>query len=83
MRLEAYPRLVPWELEGPAELDTTVLRLDAMSYACNLRKGGPGQVKETFDRVEIPETAETVTIETWLGAPRGRWLLPRMQRYWL
>ena len=33
MRLEAYPRLVPWELEGPAEMDTTVLRLDAMSYA--------------------------------------------------
>ncbi len=72
MRLETYPRLVPWELESPAEVDTTVLRLDAWSYACNLSKERPfGQVQETFDRVEIHETADTVTIETWLGPPEG------------
>ncbi len=71
-KLETYPRLVPWELASPAELDTTVLMLNAQSYACNLSKERPfGQVQETFDRVEIHETADTVTIETWLGPPEG------------
>ena len=70
-KLETYPRLVPWRLVSPAEVDTTVLILDAMSYACSLGKGGAGSVKETFDRVAIRETADTVTIETWLGPPEG------------
>ena len=32
-------------------------------------------MKETFDRVEVRETADTVTIETWLGPPEedGFW----------
>ena len=70
-KLETYPRLVPWELASPAEVDTTVLMVNAQSYACNLGKGGAGQVEETLDRVEIRETAETVTIETWLGPSEG------------
>lgn len=66
-KLETYPRLVPWELQSPADVDTTVLMVSALSYACNLGKSGEGQVKETFDRVEVRETPDTVTIETWLG----------------
>lgn len=69
-KLETYPRLVPWRLEAPSEADTIVLRVNAMSYACNLERGS-GSVKEIFDRVEVYETADTVTIETWLGPPEG------------
>ena len=71
-RLETYLRLVPWRLTAPAEVDATVLMVNAQSYACNLSKEHPfGQVQETFDRVEVYETADTVTIETWLGPPEG------------
>lgn len=60
-----YPRLVPWRLESPVDVDTTVLMLHAVSHACVLESGEV--VKETLDRVEVHETADTVTIETWLG----------------
>ncbi len=71
-KLETITRLVPWELNSQAAVDTTVLMVGAQSYACNLSKERPfGQVQETFDRVEIYETADTVTIETWLGPPEG------------
>ena len=65
-----YPRLVPWELEQErSEIDTT-MTVRALSHAY-VRLGG-GEVAEAFDRVEVYETAETVTIETWLGLPRER-----------
>lgn len=76
VELETYPRLVPWELRAITdEDDTTVLTLDAMSGACNLSHQTGEQVTETFGRVEVRETAETVTIETWLGPPErdGFW----------
>lgn len=76
-KLETYPRLVPWRLETPVEVDTTALALHAVSYACNLGKGGAGQVKETLNRVEVYETADTVTIETWLGPPEGDGFWPK------
>lgn len=68
--LETYARLVPWELRSITEdYETTVLHLDALSGACNLSKETAEMVTETFDRVEIRESAETVIIETWLGPP--------------
>lgn len=71
-KMETYPRLVPWELGSPADVGTTVFMVIAQSYACNLGKGGARQqVEETLDRVKIRETADTVTIETWLGPPQG------------
>ena len=70
-KMESYPRLVPWRLVSRPEADSTVLRINAQSYACNLGKRGEGQVKETFDRVEVYETADAVTIETWLGPSEG------------
>lgn len=70
-KLETYPRLVPWKLGSPADVGTTVFMVIAESYACNLGKRGAGQVEETLDRVDIRETADTVTIETWLGPPQG------------
>ena len=76
VELETYPRLVPWEVRAITEEDeTTVLTLDALSGACNLSHQTAEQVTETFDRVEVRETAETVTIETWLGPPErdGFW----------
>lgn len=70
VELETYPRLVPWELRSiTEENETTVLKLDALSGACNLSRETSEQVTETFDRVEVHETADTVTIETWLGPP--------------
>ncbi|MDE0120420.1 MAG: hypothetical protein OXS33_01640 [bacterium] len=60
-----YPRLVPWRLESPVNADTTELLLHAVSHACVLESGE--EVRETLDRVEVHETADTVTIETWLG----------------
>ena len=70
VELETYPRLVPWELRSITEdKETTTLQLDALAGACNLSKETAEQVTETFDRVEVHETTETVTIETWLGPP--------------
>ena len=70
VEVETYPRLVPWELDSLIEENSiTVLRLSAQSYACNLEGGE--QVTETFHRVESRETADTVTIETWLGPPNN------------
>ena len=72
VELETYPRLVPWELDSITEEgDTTVLMFGAVSYACNLSKDSGEQVAETFDHVEVHETVDTVTIETWLGPPEG------------
>lgn len=76
-RLETYPRLVPWRLESLPEVDSTVLALHAVSYACNLSNGDAAQVKETLDRVEVYETADTVTIETWLGPPEADGFWPK------
>ena len=71
-RLETYQRLVPWRLAASAAVDATVLMVNAESYACNLSKERPfGQMQETFERVEVYETADTVTLETWLGPPEG------------
>ena len=70
----SYPRLVPWEIEreelerARSETDTT-LTVQALSHSCNLDRGGNGGVTETFSHVEVEETADTVTIETWLGPP--------------
>ena len=75
-KMESYPRLVPWRLVSPPEADSTVLRIMAESYACNLSKKRPiQQVQETFDHVEVHETAHTIIIETWLGPPErdGFW----------
>ena len=72
----SYPRLVPWEIEpkeierARSETDTT-MTVQALSHSCNLDRDGNGGVTETFDHVEVHETADTVTIETWLGPPAG------------
>ena len=69
---ESYPRLVPWEfVTEPSETDTT-MTINALSYACNLDTGGNTYVTETFDRVDVYETPDTVTIETWLGPPESK-----------
>lgn len=67
---EAYPRLVPWELDSLVqEDDISVLMLYAQSYACNVN--GDELATETFERLEVSEAADTVTIETWLGPPES------------
>lgn len=67
--LETYPRMVPWEIYSIVEEEeTTVLMLYALSHACVLPDGEEA-VTEIFDRVEVSEGADVVTIETWLGAP--------------
>ena len=72
----SYPRLVPWEIlpweleRERLETDTTIT-VRALSHACNLDPLGDSEVTETFDHVKISETADTVTIETWLGPPQG------------
>ena len=72
VELEGYPRLVPWDLDAITTEDgTTMLTVQALSYACNLSRDGPEEVTETFHHVEVHETAHTVTIETWLGPPEG------------
>ncbi len=76
VELDTYPRLVPWDLRSTTEYkDTTVLKLDALAGACLISNETGEYVTETFDRVELHETAETVTIETWLGPPErdGFW----------
>ncbi len=76
VELDTYPRLVPWEFRSiTEENEITMLRLDALAGACNLSKETGDMATETFDRVEVHETAETVTIETWLGPPErdGFW----------
>ena len=70
---EEYPRLVPWVFDQDlVGRSATVLRVQAQSYAC---KSNDEWVTETFDRVKVRETADTVTIETWVTAPtkRGFW----------
>ena len=70
---ETYPRLVPWKLDqNLVGRSTTVLRVQALSYSC---MRNDEVVTETFDRVEVRETADTVSIETWVTAPtkRGFW----------
>ena len=72
----SYPRLVSWEIQpeelerARSETDTTIT-VQALSHSCNLDRGGNTGVTETFDHVEVYETADTVTIETWLGPPQG------------
>ena len=68
---ESYPRLVPWEfVEQRWEIDTS-LTVTALSHTCNLDRKGNEVATETFDRVGVRETPETVTFETWLGRPQG------------
>lgn len=76
VELGTYPRLVPWELRAiTEEKEITVLQLDALAGACLISNETGEYVTETFDRIEVRETAETVTIETWLGPPErdGFW----------
>ena len=51
---------------------TTVLRVQAISYSC---VSNYAVETETFGRAEVRETADTVTIETWVAAPtwKGFW----------
>jgi len=72
VELDTYPRLVPWDIRSITEgKGITVLKLDALAGACLISNETGEYVTETFDRVEFNETAETVTIETWLGPPEG------------
>lgn len=70
----SYPRLVPWEIQ-PEELERarsgtdTTITVQALSHSCNLDRDDDGGVTETFGHVEVHETAETITIGTWLGPP--------------
>ena len=71
---ESYPRLVPWGID---EIRTeTELWVRAQSYACVLDNEGNDLAVETFDRVDVYETSQTVIIETWLGPSERKW------RFW-
>lgn len=75
VKLEDYPRLVPWVLVSITdEGGATVLRFYAQSHACVTEVAGKF-LTETFDHLNVHETADTVTIETWLGPPEeeGFW----------
>ena len=76
IELETYPRLVPWELDSTTEEnDASVLAINAQSYACKLNDYNDDVSTETFDHMKVSETADAVTIETWLGPPEreGHW----------
>lgn len=65
-----YPMLVPWTLDGPRPSgDATSITVQAWAHACFPDGDRSQPVAETLDRVEVHETSETVTVETWIGPP--------------
>ena len=65
---DTYPRLAPWEVTKEPKREDRTISVRAVAHAC-VRKGDRREVSETFDRVEVAETADTITIKTWLGPP--------------
>ena len=65
-----YPMLVPWTLGGPRPPGAaTSITVHAWAHACFPDGDRSQAVAETLDRVEVHETSETVTVETWIGPP--------------